>query len=528
MALTVSTSFSARFTFSEKKSRSTGTDAYLLNVVLALAGGISWSTTMIRSISAMLFMLALAASACADAIDDYLSSEIRDRHIPGLGLAVVRDGHVEKLAAYGLANVELNVPASPQSVFQIQSVTKTLTSTAILMLFEEGKLALDDPIGKHLEGTPDSWKEITLRHLLSHTSGIKDFINEPTASIRLDVSEEDVLRATAPRPLNFQPGEKYAYSNTNYHLLAMVIRKITGKSYGEFLKEWIFAPLAMTDTRVQSLREVIPNRAAGYQWAGGRLRNGDFVAESILAYGGGGVISTVSDMAKWAVALDEGKVLKKETIEMAWTGAKLNDGKTSGYGLGWGVGLANGHRFVGHSGSHATGFTSSVVRYCDDRITVVVLTNAGHANPSKIAHHVAGIYIPALAPKEGAKAIEDKEPKVTALLREVGEGIRAGKLEEAKFTPAMWGALSPQMKDLQASSQQDGKLKSLELLARWEEGGQKQLPLPDGAGAADSPGDARAGKRRPRGWVVGGRGMRTRSSGQSAARAVGGCVNRGA
>src|SRR5258706_2831383 len=294
---------------------------------------------MFRSTSAFLMALAFAASARADAVDDYLTAEIHDRHIPGLALAVVRGGHVEKLAGYGLANVELTVPVSPQSVFQIQSITKTFTSTAILMLFEEGRLALDDPIGKHLEGTPESWKGITLRHLLSHTSGIKDFINEPTVSIRLDVSEEDVLQATAPRPLNFAPGEKYAYSNTNYHLLAMVIRKITGKSYGDFLKERIFAPLAMTDTRVQSLRDVIPNRAAGYQWTGGRLRNGDFVAESILAYGGGGGISTASDMAKWAVALDEGEVLKKETIEMWGTRANVSVREKIVYGVGLAVGV---------------------------------------------------------------------------------------------------------------------------------------------------------------------------------------------
>src|SRR5258706_2392111 len=238
---------------------------------------------MFRSTSAFLMALAFAASARADAVDDYLTAEIHDRHIPGLALAVIRDGHVEKLAGYGLANVELNVPVSPQTVFQIQSVTKTFTSTAILMLCEEGKLALDDPIGNHLEGTPESWKEITLRHLLSHTSGIKDFINEPTVSIRLDVSEEDVLQATAPRPLNFAPGEKYAYSNTNYHLLAMVIRKLTGLWYGEFLRKRIFEPLSMADTRVVSLSEVIPNRASGYHWQKGAMVNGDFVAESILS-----------------------------------------------------------------------------------------------------------------------------------------------------------------------------------------------------------------------------------------------------
>ncbi|MDB5323203.1 MAG: Penicillin-binding protein 4 [Phycisphaerales bacterium] len=346
----------------------------------------------------LLLTLTLALSTRADPTDDYLTAEIQSKHIPALSLAVIRDGKVEKLAAYGLANVELNVPASPQTVFQIQSITKTFTSAAILMLNEEGKLALEDPIGKHLEGTPDTWKPITLRHLLSHTSGIKDFINEPNASIRLDVSEADVLRATAPRPLNFQPGDKYAYSNTNYHLLAMVIRKITGKSFGDFLKERIFTPLEMTSTRIVSLSEIIPNRAAGYAWENGKLHNGHYVAESILGYGGGGIVSTAQDMAKWAIALDGEKLLKKATLESAWTPAKLNDGSNSTYGLGWGTGGVNGHRTVGHTGAHMTGFTSAIIRYRDDNLSIIVLTNSRTADPSAIARQVAARYNAALKP----------------------------------------------------------------------------------------------------------------------------------
>jgi len=318
--------------------------------------------------------------------------------LPGLSLAVVRHGKLEKTAAYGLANVELNVPVAEHSLFQIQSITKTFTSAAVLMLVDEGKLDLADPVSKYLDNTPDTWKPITLRHLLSHTSGIKDFINEPTASIRLDVSEDDVLRATAQRPLNFTPGEKYAYSNTNYHLLAMILRKVTGKYYGDVLKERIFDPLGMTDTRIVTLKEILPNRVAGYRWSGNRFQNGDFVAQSILSYGGGGVISTAADMAKWALALDAGKLLKKETLALAWTGVTLNDGKTSGYGLGWGVGTTNRRRYVGHTGAHVTGFTSAIMRYRDDDLTVIVLTNAGHANPSRIAQQVAAQYVPALAP----------------------------------------------------------------------------------------------------------------------------------
>jgi D-alanyl-D-alanine carboxypeptidase len=349
--------------------------------------------------AATIVLLLMSSNASrADAVDDFVNSQLSERHIPGISIAVVRAGNVEKLAGYGLANVELNVAVTPDTMFQIQSVTKTFTSAAILLLHEQGKIDLDDPVSKYLEGTPESWKNIRIRHLLSHTSGIKDFINEPTANIRLDVSEEDVFNATTPRPLNFQPGDKYAYSNTNYHLLAMIIRKLTGKSYGEFLKERIFTPLEMSSTRIVSLSEIIPNRAAGYAWVENRLHNGQYVAASILGYGGGGIISNARDMAKWMIALDGEKILKKSSLEAAWTPAKFNNGKTSGYGLGWAVGAVNGHRIVDHSGAHMTGFTSFVVRYRDDDLSIVVQTNSRTAEPWQIAHHIAGIYVPALMP----------------------------------------------------------------------------------------------------------------------------------
>jgi len=419
-----------------------------------------------------LLLSAFSPIAHADEVDDYLNAEIRRRHIQGLSLAVIKDGKVEKLAGYGQANVELNVPVTPTTVFQIQSITKTFTSTAILMLVEEGKINLDDPISKHLEGTPETWKEIKIHHLLSHTSGIKDFINEPTASLREEITEEQVLKATAPRALDFQPGEKYAYSNTNYHLLAMIIRKHTGKSYGQFLKERIFEPLGMSDTRIMSWSDIIPNRASGYQWRANGLHNGDFVAGSILAYGGGGILSTAADMAKWATALDNEKLLKKATIEKAWAVTKLNNGATSGYGLGWGISTINGHRTLGHSGAHMTGFTSAIIKYRDDNFAIVILTNAGGANPTRIAQHVAGMFIPALMPAV-AKAIEDKEPKVTQLLREVAGNIKEGKLTADPFTPDMWKIISPQLKALAEQSRRDGDFKSIELLAHSESGSER-------------------------------------------------------
>lgn len=408
--------------------------------------------------------------AHADTVDDLLAAEIQKHHLPGLAVAVVRDGHIIKTAAYGLADLELNVAATPKTVFQIQSITKTFTATAILLLADEGKLSLADSAAKHLEGTPDSWKDITIRHLLNHTSGIKDFINDPTASLRLEVTEEEVLRSLVGRPLNFTPGERYAYSNSNYHLLAMIIRKLTGKWYADFLVERIFVPLGMTNTRPVSLSAIIPNRASGYFWTGTGYRKGDFIAESILSYGGGGILSTAPDMALWAQAMMSGNLLKPEAIAQAWTPARLNNGHNTGYGFGWAVGDVEGHREINHSGGHATGFTSHLGIYPEDRLAVVVLVNRGGANPGAIARRVAACYLPVLAPRP-EKPIEDREPQTAALLRDCISRAAELRLEEARFTPEMWQVLESQKGQIQAQIQALGALKSIELFSRREDGG---------------------------------------------------------
>jgi CubicO group peptidase (beta-lactamase class C family) len=413
------------------------------------------------------------APACADQVDDFIQAAMKSGHLPGVAVAVNQGGKTVKVAGYGFANVELDVPVTPQTVFQIQSVTKQFTATAIMMLAEEDKLSLDAKVSACLEGTPESWKDITVRHLLTHTSGIKDFINEPTASLRLEVTEEEVLKATAARPLNFQPGEKYAYSNSNYHLLAMIIRKLTGSSYGEFLKKRVFDPLVMSQTRVVSWSELVPNRAAGYNLQNRRWRNGQFVAESILSYGGGGILSTAEDMAKWDLALRAEKLLKRSSLDRMWSSAKLNDGTLSGYGFGWSVGGKAPHRYVQHSGGHVTGFTSHIVRFLDDDLSVVVLVNAGYADPGKMAQAIAGSYVPDLKPPE-RKAIEDKEPKVTELLRRTEQMIRDGRMEDDLFTPQMRALLAPALKEYSEEMKARGQLQSIELLERKETGGSRQ------------------------------------------------------
>ncbi len=358
--------------------------------------------SLIGSGIAFVFTLTSLTATLADPVDDYVQEQMQKQHIPGLALAVVKNGVLEKASAYGLANVELNVPVQTDTVFQIQSITKTFTASAIMLLVEEGKISVDDKIAKHLSSLPETWNEVTVRHLLTHTSGIKDFINEPIMDLRLDIQPGDVIEALRDKPLNFAPGEKYAYCNTGYHLLAMIIREITGQYWGEFLKERIFDPLGMNDTRVISHLDIITNRASGYLWERNRLQNGRYIAATILGYAGGGLRSTVLDLAKWEAALCSDKILKPSTLEQMWTRAELNDGSKSGYGFGWGIGTHKGRRLISHTGSHMTGFKSAMARFVDDKVTVIVFTNQRGADQMAIATGVAAHYIPALKPSAAA------------------------------------------------------------------------------------------------------------------------------
>ena len=400
-------------------------------------------------------------------VDEIVQQAMQKQGIPGVSLAVVQDGRLVLAKGYGMANIELQVPATPETVYQIQSITKSFTATGIMLLVEEGRIRLEDKISAHLENTPGTWQEITVRHLLTHTSGIKDFINDPTASLRLDVTEEEVFKATAPRPLNFQPGERYAYSNTNYHLLAMIIRKLTGKSYGDFLRERLFQPLGMSDTEVNRLSAIIPHRAAGYQMAADGWRNGELIAPSILAYGGGGLLSTVRDMAKWDAALYSESILKKTSLEQMWTPATLNNGKSTDYGLGWSIQSVAGHRCLSHDGAHITGFQTSFNRYVDDRLTVVVFSNCMGLGVDRLAQRVAGVFVPKLTPRE-YKPIEDKEPQIAARLKSIYAQWIAGESNNEPLTPQL--AKSLRKEELQYLVQAFGPMQSLVLVARREDG----------------------------------------------------------
>jgi len=355
-----------------------------------------------HSFFALLLMLAAAVAIRADKVDDYVKAEMLKQHIPGVSLAVVKDGKIIKAEGYGLANVELNVPARPETVFKIGSVSKQFISAGILLLIQEGKISLDDSISKFLDGTPETWKPITVRHLLTHTSGI---VREAPGFDPLKVqSDADVIKTAYSLPLRFAPGEKWEYCNVGYFSLAEIIRKVTGKPWGDYLSEALFKPLEMNSTRTTTMTDLVQDRANGYGWREGKYSN---AADFLALRPSGAFLSNVLDLAKWDAALYTDRLLKQLTREQMWTAVKLNGGTTSPYGFGWELDSVGGHKLIHHGGT-LPGFRAELSRFLNDKLTVIVLTNSDSANPREIALDVAEFYIPNLIPTRTAVKIDPK------------------------------------------------------------------------------------------------------------------------
>jgi CubicO group peptidase (beta-lactamase class C family) len=412
-------------------------------------------------------------------VDVYVRGEMQRERIPGLALGVYRDGKIVKAEGYGGANLEWDVPVKADTIFQSGSVGKQFTAAAVMMLVEEGKVALDDPVQKYFPDAPESWKDIKIRNLLSHTSGLGEYESGPRTKpdgpfyLRLDMTEDELYKRIAAMPMDFKPGEDWSYRNTNYVLLGIVIHKVTGKFYGDYLQERIFKPLGMSSTRIISDRDIIPHRAAGYELVDGQPKNQEWVSPTFNSTADGALYFTVLDLEKWDAALYTEKLLKKSSFDQMWTVMKLNNGlpNKANYGFAWDIKETNGHKLIEHSGAWQ-GFTTHIARYVDDKLTVVVLTNldAGHAQPNKIAHTVAGFYVPGLIPAV-VKPIEDKEPQTTALARTVLQEIAAGKADPDRFTPDLRAKLFPErIQNVGDYLKEQGDLKSLELIKRGEEG----------------------------------------------------------
>lgn len=333
-------------------------------------------------------------------IDEYMKSAVEVERFSG-SILVARDGQVIVSKGYGMANVELDVPNAPKTVFRLASLTKQFTATAIMMLQERGKLNVNDPFCKYLADCPPNWQPITIRHLLTMTSGIPGVTATELGPLRgLPVPWEQWLEATKKKPLEFSPGETFKYANTGYTLLGFIIERVSGKSYGEFLQENIFTPLGMKQTGYEDPLRIVKNRATGYrQLPGDPLTNVPY-AEMIRLYAAGGIYSTTEDLLKWDKALYTDKLLSRKSIDEMFTPFKeMRPGK--GYAYGWWTSSKFGRREIAHGGNLA-GFITYIARFPSERVTVIVLSNNGRGSSGKISDVLSAIVFgaPYEIPKE--------------------------------------------------------------------------------------------------------------------------------
>ena len=374
------------------------------------------SSGLPQSAAFLVCAAAFAPGLRADAVDDLVRSEMARQHIPGIALAIVRAGVEPRIAAYGESNVEHRTPVRPETIFQSGSVGKQFTAAAVQLLAADGKLGLDDPLARWLAPTPAAWSGITIRHFLTHTSGIPDYSDSPTTSaldLRRDYTEDELIEFARRLPLDFPPGSRWAYSNTGYVLLGAIIRRASGRFYGDILRDRVFAPLGMQTARVISEADIVPNRAAGYRLDdAGRLKNQEWVSPALNTTADGALYLSILDMVKWDAGLRSASVLSREQLAEAWSPVRLAGGETYPYGFGWFISEQRGSRAIEHSGSWQ-GFEAHIARYDERGITVIVLANLAGADPARIVTEVAGLVDAELRLPDPSRPGKDPDPART-------------------------------------------------------------------------------------------------------------------
>ncbi len=375
-------------------------------------------------------------AAALDSVDRYLRAELERQRIPGMSVAVLRGDRVLLARGYGFANLEHRVPATDSTLYQSASVGKQFTAALVATLARESRLGLDDSIRRWFPEAPAAWQPVTVRHQLTHTSGIPDY-TQGAVDYRRDYTEDELLAAAVRLPLEFAPGENWRYSNTGYALLGFLVRRVTGRFSGDLLRERIFDPAGMPSARVISESEIIPNRAAGYELVDGEIRNQGWIAPTINTTADGSLYLSLKDLIAWTIALNRARGPDTAALRVSWTPVRLQDGSTYHSGFGWDLGHQRGRPRLGHTGSWQ-GFKTSIQRYPESDLTVIALANLDAALPAPISFAVAGILDPALrAPHFLPAARQGPREPIERLLAAV-VADRAG----ARLTPGLRRFLS--------------------------------------------------------------------------------------
>jgi len=362
---------------------------------------------LVTSFSKLLF-----AQSNSDSIDIFIKEKMMQMKIPGLQLAIIKNGKLEKSSSYGLANIEHQVPTNSKTTFSINSMTKAFVGVAIMQLQEQGKLKVDDAISQYISDIPNEWKTITLKQLLSNTSGLPNNIDEKEQLLGNGIEEKN-WELVKTLPMEFKPGEKFSYNQTGYYILGKIITKLSGQHFTKFIEENQFKPCNMIATQFGDSNDIIPNSAGAYstiinidgKWINdGKLHN-VFATFPVFFRTATGIISTAEDLSKWLITLQNGKLLhNKNSIQELFTSAKLNNGHidgfnklTNGYALGWPTVDREEHPAAVPVG----GMRSALFVYPKDDLSIVVLTNLQGSNPEWLIDEIAGYYFPDMKVKNG-------------------------------------------------------------------------------------------------------------------------------
>lgn len=395
-----------------------------------------------RAFIAAAFSCLCATAAGADATDDYVRGFMARSHAPGVALAVIKDGTV-KAATYGLANIEWQQPVTRSTLFWMDSVTKLITAVGILELAQRNRLVLDDPLSKYLAGTPPQWKDVTLRQLLSYTSGIKDdYWQSYQGSPLLDYDEKDIYAYATKQPLVSAPGSRFSYNNESYYLLGLVIARIAGIPYTHWITDHVLKPAGMTTARMYNAWDVVPRMASSYAMKDGQVAHNraDIASNRGEAIASWGLYASLDDMIAFDAALRGGKLISPTDLALMWTNTRLSNGALSQSGIAFNsVSYVRGRRVAEKGGQAGTEYTI----WPDDGLAVILLTDLEGSDWQNWynAEEIARLHDPhiqpvsALVPQPDTDAARTK--RILAAVRDVANGASPSPLLTAALNAGL-------------------------------------------------------------------------------------------
>ncbi len=403
----------------------------MIKGVCKVFGALLFLTSFIHPLQA----LPAPGAGQTGSLDKFIAVQIRERKIPGLSVAVIRDGKVLKSSGYGFANLELKVPATKDTVYEIGSISKQFAAEAVMLLVDDGNLDLDDPITKYLPANaPDIWRKITVRNLLNHTSGLKDWTEINDFSYRREYSAEEFIDLVRSFPLQFQPGENWLYSNTNLPLIGIIVERAGGRSFENYVTERIIKPLNLPSIRFKHQEDVVADRATGYVLRNDAWKNGEPFRPKVIA-ASGGILANAVDLARWWEAVLKARVVKQSSLDQMLSPAKLKDGRTVAHGFAFFTDVFNGHKVIQHFGSTVGGFGSIVRYYPKEHIALAVIGNLedGGFGSEYIAKRLADFYIPG-AFVGGMKEAKDSFPNQTQTHLQILKSVADSKSSDSVST----------------------------------------------------------------------------------------------